>query len=413
MQGWKNPLLYIFGIGISNLGNWIYLVAINLLVLRMTGSPAAVAGIFIIRPLAVLLTNSWSGSLIDRANKRYLMIGIDIIRGLLVAVIPLLESVWAIYGVMLLISSAGAFFGPSSMTYVTKLVPPEERKRFNAWFSFTTSGAALLGPAVSGMLIMYADIRVSIYINAVSFIVCALFIWFLPDVDSQDAPTKERDKMGLSTIVRDWATVISYAKSAKYFILVYLLFQSVMMISFALDSQEATFIKQIIQLDDRDYGLLISVAGAGYLAGSTAAALASRWISLRLFISLGVLFSSVGYAMFYSASGFVMAALGFIVFGFFSSFANTGYSTFFQNSVPVEIMGRFSSTTSLLEGMVQILLTLLLGFAAEVLSVQAVCLMGALLAAAISVLLCFIVYIPSKSSQYEVKKASASASQAI
>lgn len=82
MHSWKNALLYIFGIGVSNLGNWIYLVAINLLVLHMTGSPAAVAGLFIIRPLATLFTNSWAGSIIDRANKRRLMITTDVIRGL-------------------------------------------------------------------------------------------------------------------------------------------------------------------------------------------------------------------------------------------------------------------------------------------------------------------------------------------
>jgi len=79
LHSWKHGLLYIAGIGVSNLGNWIYLVAINLLVLNMTGSPAAVAGLFIIRPLATLLTNSWAGSIIDRANKRTLMIMTDVI----------------------------------------------------------------------------------------------------------------------------------------------------------------------------------------------------------------------------------------------------------------------------------------------------------------------------------------------
>lgn len=406
MNGWKNPLLYIFGIGVSNLGNWIYLVAINLLVLRITGSPAAVAGMFIIRPLAVLLTNSWAGSIIDRVNKRRLMIAADCIRGLLILVIPWLDSIWAIYGIMFLLSITGAFFGPTSMTYVTKLVPPENRKQFNSWFSFTTSGAVLLGPAISGLLIMYTDIYVSIIINAISFFICALVIYFLPDVDRGDEVVETHDRFSLRTIIQDWAGVISYGKSAKYFILIYSLFQSVMMISFALDSQEATFIKQVMLLDDKDYGLLISIAGAGYLAGSTAAAFSSKYLSLRMFIGMGVVLSSVGYAIFYSAAGIILAAIGFIVFGFFSSFANAGYSTFFQNSVPVRMMGRFSSMASLFEGSIQIALTLILGFAAELLSLQLVCLIGAGLAVTLSIVLYVVVFIPSKRQHYEMPTAS-------
>lgn len=404
MQGWKTPWLYVFGIGVSNLGNWIYLVAINLLVLQITGSPAAVAGMFIIRPLAVLFMNSWSGSIIDRVNKRRLMIWADCIRGLLVFVIPWLDSIWAIYGIMFLISITGALFGPTSMSYMTKLVPPEERKRFNSWFSFTTSGAALLGPAISGFLIMYTNIQVSIFINAISFLICALAIYFLPDVDEPHNTVKVRERIGLKTISKDWAEVINFGRSAQYFILVYLMFQSVMMLSFALDSQEATFIKQVIGLDDKDYGLLVSIAGAGYLAGSAAAAFSSKWMSLRMFIGMGVVLSSVGYTIFYISNGILLAAFGFIVFGFFSSFANTGYTTFFQNSVPLHMMGRFSSTASLLEGMAQIALTLILGFSAELFSLQMVSIMTALVAVVISVLLIIIVYLPSKNYHYEPPK---------
>jgi len=53
-----------------------------------------------------------------------------------------MTSVWGIYAIMFLISVAGAFFGPPSITYVTKLVPAEQRKTFNAWSSFASSGAA-------------------------------------------------------------------------------------------------------------------------------------------------------------------------------------------------------------------------------------------------------------------------------
>jgi hypothetical protein len=46
MSSWKNPILLISGIGISYLGNWIYLIALNISILNLTGSAAAVAGLY-------------------------------------------------------------------------------------------------------------------------------------------------------------------------------------------------------------------------------------------------------------------------------------------------------------------------------------------------------------------------------
>lgn len=94
--GWKHAGLLLSGVGISNLGDFIYIVAINLMVLNMTQSPAAVAGLWIISPIASVCTKFWSGSLIDRYDQRQLMIGADMLRALLVAALPLMSSLWLI-----------------------------------------------------------------------------------------------------------------------------------------------------------------------------------------------------------------------------------------------------------------------------------------------------------------------------
>lgn len=82
---WKNSLLLLLGIGISNIGDWIYLIALNLIVLDMTHSPLAVTVLYILKPAATLLTNFWAGSYIDRLNKRHLMIIFDFLRAGLIA----------------------------------------------------------------------------------------------------------------------------------------------------------------------------------------------------------------------------------------------------------------------------------------------------------------------------------------
>ncbi|MGG3557749.1 MFS transporter [Peribacillus frigoritolerans] len=402
MTSWKNPILLISGIGVSYLGNWIYLIALNISILNLTGSATAVAGLYIIRPIAVLITNTWSGSVIDRVNKRRLMISIDIIRGVLVFVIPFISSLWTIYTVLLLINIAGSFFGPSSTVYITKLVPPVNRNRFNSFMSLASSGAFLLGPAISGILIMYVGTELCIVINAITFIICAFFIYLLPDVDED--LDNIREPVQWKTLINDWKAVREFTKVAKFFVSVYLLFQCTMLIGFALDSQEVTFIKQHLELSDSDYGLIVSITGIGALGGATVAAVVSKKLQLRLFIGAGMLLTSIGYVLFYASFNFITATLAFVFLGFFMAFANAGYATFFQSNVPVAIMGRFGSIADMVQGIIQIGLTLLLGLTIELFSLQVVCIIFSIVGAILATVLFITVFIPSKAGYFEENK---------
>lgn len=401
MMKWKNPILLISGIGVSYLGNWIYLIALNLAILDLTGSAAAVAGLFIIRPIAILLTNTWSGSVIDRVNKRRLMIAVDMIRGALILTIPFLSSLWAIYTVLLLTNIAGSFFGPSSSVYITKLVPSENRKQFNSMMSVTSSGAFLLGPAIAGLLIMKFDTDICIIINAITFFICAFFIYLLPNVEEET--NNVRGLVKWKTLKLDWKAVADFSKSAKYFILVYLLFQGAMLIGFALDSQEVTFIKKNLELTDRDYGFIVSITGIGSLIGAAVATIMAKKFSLRLFMGVGMLLTTLGYLFFYASFNFITATLAFVFLGFFMAFANSGYATFFQNNVPVEIMGRFGSIADMVQAIIQIGLTLFLGFFAELFSLQLVCLVFSFLSVFLAVHLLFTIYKPSRKGYFEEK----------
>jgi MFS family permease len=398
LKGWKNPILLILGIGVSNVGNWIYFVAINLLVLQLTGSAAAIAGLFIIRPLAILCTNTWAGSVIDRVNKRKLMMLIDLVRAVLIAIIPFFTSLIPIYIIMFLTNVAGAFFAPTSETYITKLVPAEKRKRFNSIFSFATSGAMLLGPSVSGLLIMYGSIDTSIYINAVTFVICAAAIFFLPDVDREQGKENYREQITMKMIVSDWKAVFEFGKTAAGFMLVFFIFQFIILISFALDSQEVTFIQQVVGLSEKDYGLLVSLTGAGYVAGSFAVSALANRLSVRTLIGTGSFLTVAGYLMFYISSNqtIPLAVIGFIMIGFFSPFSYTGYSTFFQSNVPVNLMGRFSSAFAFFQAIIQIVLTLVLGYLAEIVDLQAVSIVFSGFSLLLAALLISVVFLESK-----------------
>ncbi|TFB24303.1 MFS transporter [Filobacillus milosensis] len=395
MFTWKSPMLLILGIGISYLGNWIYLVAINLYILDLTGSAAAVAGLFVIRPIATIMTNTWSGSVIDRVNKKRLLVFVDIIRGGLVFTIPFIENLWGIYSMIFVISLFASFFGPTSQVYITRLVPQEKRQRFNSILGTMSSGAFLIGPALSGVLIMSYGTDLSIFINALTFIICGGLILLLPNIDGKGSVSKQT---GIQEWINDWKVVTGFFKSSRFFVTVYLLFQITMLIGFALDSQEVTFIKQHLNLSDDGYGFLVSITGVGSIIGALIAATLANKVHLRYYLGGGILLSTVGYILFYSSFNFISALTAFLILGFFLAFANAGYATFFQNNVPTDIMGRIGSVANMIQSAIQILFTLILGFVAEIFTLQMVTLIGSILAFIISIVL--VCYLFANKSQF-------------
>ncbi|MGE7692557.1 MFS transporter [Lysinibacillus sp. NPDC094177] len=178
------------------------------------------------------------------------------------------------------------------------------------------------------------------------------------------------------------------------FITIYLLFQSALMIAFALDSQEATFIKQDLALSDSLYGALVSSAGAGaILGGMVAASLAKKW-STRSYIAFGLFLTMLFYTTFYASTSNILAIVSLAFLGFFMAFSNTGYETFYQQNVPPEMMGRFGSISSIFQNILQISFTLLLGLFAELFTLQMTAIIFGIISILLSVSLYFVLYSP-------------------
>ena len=352
---WKMASFLLTGIGISRLGDFIYLIAINLIVYDMTGSAAAVAGLWIIGPVTSVLTNSWSGGLIDRKNKKSIMIWTDLARAMGVALIPFLGSIGFIYAVLFLISMAKALFMPASATYIAKLVPIESRKRFNSINSLVTSGAFIVGPAIAGGLFLIGTIETAIFLNAASFVFSAVIIWVLPDMD-KDLKSSSVQTSAYETLRDDWKQVIMFAGREVFIISVYGCFLAFGLFSLAMDSQEVVFIQDVVGLTEADYSFLVSISGIGFALGALFITIVSKMLSIKQLMGYGMLLTAAGYLIYALADSFMLVVMGFTVLGIFNAFSSAGYQTFYQNNVPVEIMGRMTSVIGVIQSFAQIIL---------------------------------------------------------
>lgn len=368
LKEWKTPAILLGSLGIAGVGDFIYLVAINIIVYQMTGSAAAVAGLWVISPLVNIVTKFWTGSFIDYRSKKKIVWVTFISRAALIAMIPFAPTLFAVYAILVLLSIAKAFFGPASMTYVAMLVTPQKRKRFNSLRSFTSSGAFIAGPAIGGSLILLTDISVTLWLNAGFFLIAALFLAFLPETEK--VQQEKITALTLSQVVKDFTVVLDFMAEKKYVSAIYLGFLAVMLFSFVMDVQEVVFIQEVIGLSEVDYSLLISITGIGSVSGALLLSVFANKISIRNMIVIGLLMMTTGYVVYAFSWSFASVAAGFVILGFFNVFLNAGIATFYQNNVPTSVMGRVTSIFGLIQSAFQIFFILAIGFLADWISLK-------------------------------------------
>src|SRR5436309_13360188 len=107
----RNFRLLFIGQTISQLGDWFNAVAVFALLLDLTGSATAVAWMMIVQILPIALVAPVSGVVVDRMDRRKLMIAADVVRGCLILGLLLVreaDQVWIDYVVMALTVAAAA-----------------------------------------------------------------------------------------------------------------------------------------------------------------------------------------------------------------------------------------------------------------------------------------------------------------
>src|SRR5438552_2249582 len=86
---------------VSSLGDWVGFVAVTSLVARLCGSPgaalAATSAVLTARLLPSILFGPVAGALVDRMDRKHIMIVADVARGVMYATMPFLGRLWAIY----------------------------------------------------------------------------------------------------------------------------------------------------------------------------------------------------------------------------------------------------------------------------------------------------------------------------
>ena len=138
----RNFRLLFFGQAISQLGDWFNSVAVFALLLDLTGSATAVAWMMIVQFLPMAIVGPLAGVVVDRVDRRRLMIAADLFRGVMILGLLLVhrrEQVWIAYVVTAVCVSAQAFFEPARTATIPNITSADELMPANALSSATWS----------------------------------------------------------------------------------------------------------------------------------------------------------------------------------------------------------------------------------------------------------------------------------
>ncbi|MHB1682180.1 MAG: MFS transporter [Bacilli bacterium] len=342
-RGQLETAIFVSGVGVSSIGDFIYLVGINIVVLDKTHSAAAVAGLWVVSRFAALLAGPFAGSVSDRLPRRKQLIMLEIMRALLVGLLPVCSQIDLVYAVLFLLGVCNTLFGSVFLPYQTMLIPQERRKRVNSLTSMFRYSAFLVGPAIAGALLQRGHASLPLWLDAASFLVSGLTFFLLPEFP---VPTAQSDRKNPWRLVRtDWRETLQFLQSDALFAVLLGLTAVISTLALTADSQEVVFARQALHLGQFGYGMMVVAAGSGFVAGSLLLSVLAKRLSTSLLLGVGMLCEAIGYVTYAFAHSFWWAVGGLVVLGLFGSAANLGFTTYRQHAVPISHMGRLNNVT--------------------------------------------------------------------
>ena len=186
-------LLYVATL-ISLAGDWFLTVALLDLVLEISSSATLASLIVVLQTLPIFIATPFAGHLIDRVDRKKLMILVDVIRAG-AALLPLLTRdastlVFAYLGVVI-ISIGVAYFDPAASAALPNMVSDRQLAPANVLIGSTWGTMLAVGAALGGLVTMQFGRNTAFVVDAISFLFSSFLILLIRSPFSEERDTKE------------------------------------------------------------------------------------------------------------------------------------------------------------------------------------------------------------------------------
>ena len=188
----------LFGEFVSSIGDWLYLVAMLVLIWNESNDPVVLGLIGAARIVPYIVLSVPAGIVADRFDRRLVLLITDVARGvimLLIAAAVILDmSVWVVVALAIIATCFSAFFSPAIGAYLPSLVKDEsELGPANSAWSSLDNLAFFIGPAFAALLLSLGTLSVAFLLNALTFGIVAFVLLRLPSARPKAADKDESE----------------------------------------------------------------------------------------------------------------------------------------------------------------------------------------------------------------------------
>jgi len=303
----RNFRLFFTGQLISQVGNWLTLIAQTLLVLKLTDSGFALGLLAAAQFGPVLIIGAFAGLVADRSDKRRLLLWVQtfaMFQSFALAALAFTGDppVLAIYGVALLGGFATAFDSPARRSFVVEIVPEQDMTNAVSLNSALMTGARVVGPAMAGLLVTTVGFGWAFALDGVSYLAVLLALLMMDPKQIRRAPVTPRGKGQ----VRDG---LRYARTIPELWVPLVMMAVIGTLSYNLQTVIPLFATRDLGGTEVTYTLLMSVVSVGALIGALAAARRTSvditivsWAAVVFGVAMGLLTVSPDLALAFVSS---------------------------------------------------------------------------------------------------------------
>ncbi len=391
--------LFLFTVAkmISIMGSSIYMFAISLYVLRLTGSGLFFATNIILYTIPLVLVGPLAGVIVDKIDKKRIIVASDLLNslfllGVFVLFLKIKSGLVIIYLSTLIITILSTFANIGIEAAKPNLVSEDSLIKINSIAKMIESSSNLVGPILGGMIYAFIDLKVFILVNAISFLSAAIFEWFIDyqynissSGEEKNNSLKEELKENLWIQIKEGYGYIVSNQSINS--LLYIFIALNFFISYAITVPLPYLLNSIWQISAVYYGIIQSAFPAGILIGSVLVKGIIERISynkllywINWIMGLEVIFFT--FPLFKGGQSpnnlfiLVFYTSGMLFFGFLVALVDVPIMVILQRIVPGKILGR---VISLLISLVKIVVPVTLfitGILLNIISIEIIFISG-------------------------------------